>query len=113
MCFQLSDEWADSQMDVDGGKGCLGSLVMLKRQHPHLKVVLSIGGGSASANFAPVAASAAARDKFGRSARGLVETSGLDGIDSEFLCHLTSYKDSKTVRHVTVCAMIYGSLTDN
>ena len=55
----------------------------LKAEHEYLKLILSIGGGSASQNFATVAASAATRDNFGRSAKGLVEASGFDGIDSE------------------------------
>jgi chitinase len=71
-------------MPVDGATGCLGSFLRLKQQHQHLKLVLSIGGGAASQNFATVAASAATRDNFGRSAKGLVEASGFDGLDSEF-----------------------------
>lgn len=70
-------------MEVDGSRGCLGSLAAIKTQKPHLKVILSIGGGGSSHNFATVAASAALRDNFGRSARGLVTASGLDGIDSK------------------------------
>jgi chitinase len=70
-------------MPVDGATGCLGSLLRLKQEHAYLKLVLSIGGGAASHNFAVVAASAATRDNFGRSARGLVEASGFDGIDSK------------------------------
>lgn len=58
----------------------------LKQEHGYLKLILSIGGGAASQNFPTVAASAATRDNFGRSARGLVEASGFDGIDSMFLC---------------------------
>lgn len=54
----------------------------LKQKHPHLRVVLSIGGAQASQVFPTVAASAVLRDNFARSARGLVEASGLDGIDS-------------------------------
>lgn len=64
-------------------KGCLGSLMLLKQQKPHLKVILSIGGGAASENFAQVAASGLLRDNFARSAAGLVRESGLDGIDSK------------------------------
>jgi chitinase len=79
----LSDEWADLQMDVDGAKGCLGSFMILKQRYPHLKVVLSIGGGAASQNFASVAANPVARDNFARTAYSLVQASGLDGIDSE------------------------------
>lgn len=70
-------------MEVDGSRaGCLGSFTRLKRQHQHLQLIISIGGGGASQNFASVAASAATRDNFGRSAKGLVDASGFDGIDS-------------------------------
>jgi chitinase len=79
----LSDEWADAQMPVDGAVGCLGSFMRLKEQYKYLKLILSIGGGGASQNFAAVAASAVSRDNFGRSAKGLVEASGFDGIDSK------------------------------
>lgn len=57
----------------------------LKEQHGYLKLILSIGGGAASQNFATVASSAATRDNFGRSARGLIDASGFDGIDSRDL----------------------------
>ncbi|TAQ91621.1 hypothetical protein B7494_g14 [Chlorociboria aeruginascens] len=80
----LSDEWADTQMSVDGASGCLGSLMQIKKQHEHLQVILSIGGGSGSQNFAAVASTAAARDNFGKSAKGLVEASGFDGVDIDW-----------------------------
>lgn len=60
----------------------------LKQKHPHLRVILSIGGGQSSQVFPTIAASAVLRDNFGRSARGLVEASGLDGIDSMHLSPL-------------------------
>jgi chitinase len=69
-------------MDVDGAKGCLGSFMALKQEKPHLKVLLSIGGSGGCQHFATVAASAALRDNFGKSAKGLVVASGFDGIDS-------------------------------
>lgn len=74
------------KMTCDGAPtGCLGSFIRLKQQHTYLKVILSVGGGGpASQNFASVAASGAARDNFGRSARGLIDASGLDGIDSKY-----------------------------
>ncbi|TVY52286.1 Endochitinase B1 [Lachnellula cervina] len=80
----LSDEWADAQMPVDGATGCLGAFMRLKQQHEYLKVILSIGGGAASQNFAAVASSAVTRDNFGQSAKGLVEASGFDGIDIDW-----------------------------
>lgn len=72
-------------MDVDGVKGCLGSFMVLKQQHPHLKVILSIGGAAASQNFAAVASSPIARDHFAKTASNLVHASGLDGLDSKLL----------------------------
>lgn len=81
---QLGDEWADARAPVDGVQGGLGSLMHLKQRHPHLQVVLSIGGSTASEVFPVVASSTLLRDNFARSALGLVEASGLDGIDSEY-----------------------------
>lgn len=54
----------------------------LKQKYRHLRVVLSIGGAQSSQVFPTIAASSVLRDNFARSARGLVEASGLDGIDS-------------------------------
>lgn len=54
----------------------------LKQRYPHLQVILSIGGGASAETFPIVASSTILRDNFARSARGLVEASGLDGIDS-------------------------------
>lgn len=79
----MSDEWADAGAPVDGVQGGLGSLMHLKQKHPHLRVVLSIGGGNSSEIFPIVASSTLLRDNFARSAKGLVEASGLDGIDSK------------------------------
>lgn len=69
---------------MDGVQGGIGSLMHLKQKHPHLQVVLSIGGGAASSVFPIVAGNAVLRDNFARSALGLIEASGLDGIDSQF-----------------------------
>ena len=55
----------------------------LKQKYPHLQVVLSIGGVGSDETFPIVASNTILRDNFARSARGLVEASGLDGIDSE------------------------------
>ncbi|KAK3907069.1 glycoside hydrolase [Staphylotrichum tortipilum] len=77
----LSDEYADTRAPCDGVQGALGSLMHLKQRYPHLQVVLSIGGGDSAETFPIVASNAVLRDNFARSARGLVEASGLDGID--------------------------------
>ncbi|KAI0595571.1 family 18 glycoside hydrolase [Biscogniauxia sp. FL1348] len=80
----LSDEWADAKAPCDGVIGGLGSLMHLKQAHPHLRVVLSIGGSMSSETFPIVASNTLLRDNFARSARGLVEASGLDGIDIDW-----------------------------
>lgn len=82
---QLSDEWADTQMEVDGHKGCLRSFQALKMGFPHLKVVLSVGGaGKGSEPFAALAGDEQARHRFGDSARDLCLAYSLDGIDSTY-----------------------------
>ncbi|KAH8717156.1 Endochitinase B1 [Beauveria bassiana] len=77
----LGDEWADIRAPVDGVDGGLGSLMQLKQQHRHLKVLLSIGGPAASGVFVSIASTPATRHNFAHTAAGLVMASGLDGVD--------------------------------
>ena len=55
----------------------------LKQRHPYLQVLLSIGGNESAELFPLIAANTLYRDNFARAALGLVEASGLDGIDSK------------------------------
>lgn len=57
----------------------------LKQRYAHLQVILSIGGTGSADTYPIVASNAILRDNFARAARGLVEASGLDGIDSAAL----------------------------
>jgi len=89
--LQLSDDWADTQIDVAGvgdvpaTKGCLNSFALLKKKYTRLRVVLSVGGGGkGSEPFAAVARDPACRQRFAQSALGLVQQFGIDGIDSEY-----------------------------
>lgn len=69
-------------MPVDGTEGCLRAFVRLKQRYPRMRVILSVGGGGkGSENFAAVAHSRSRLDTFVRSARALVDSFGLDGID--------------------------------
>ena len=82
----MYDTYADTQMMVDGAQGCLGAFSAIKRRYPHLKLLLSIGGGGpAGQSFAAVAANPVARENFGRTARDLVRQYRLDGIDGTYL----------------------------
>ena len=80
---QLSDDWADDKIEVDGTNGCLRACAALKQRFAHLKVILSIGGsGKGGEHFAQVAADAVKRETFASTARQLVDSYRLDGVDS-------------------------------
>lgn len=88
--MQLSDEWADAQIDVPGNddipaaKGCLNSFAAVKKKYSKLRVVLSVGGGGeGSKPFAGVARDPAKRERFAQTCLGLVQQFGIDGIDSK------------------------------
>jgi chitinase len=88
--LQLSDEWADAQIEVAGRddvpatQGCLNSFALLKRKYSRLRVVLSVGGGGkGSEPFAAVAQDPEKRDRFAQTALGLVQQFRIDGIDSK------------------------------
>ena len=87
---QLSDEWADAQIQVAGAEGipettgCLNSFAEIKKKYNRLRVVLSVGGGGkGSEPFAEVARQQHTRERFAQSALELVQRLGIDGIDSE------------------------------
>lgn len=81
----LSDEHADIQIAVDGAQGCLNALKNLKGQYPGLKTLLSMGGGGAgSSHFASMASSSTARENFASSAKHMLDTYELDGLDIDW-----------------------------
>ncbi|MCJ1242969.1 hypothetical protein MMC30_000165 [Trapelia coarctata] len=83
--ISLSDEVADTEIEVDGAQGCIQALTQLKRQYPSLKIVLSIGGGgTGSAHFPRIASDNTLRTIFARSARTLVDMYDFDGIDIDW-----------------------------
>lgn len=91
----LTDSWADEQIHWadkgdswnDSGNnlyGCFNQFRQLKQKNRHLKLIISIGGWSYSANFAPATDSPEKRQKFVDSAIAIVENYGLDGLDLDW-----------------------------
>lgn len=83
---RISEQTIDGQADKWGDKddnnlfGNLKQFYLLKRENRHLKVSLSVGGWSWSANFSTVAADPKKRAVFSQSAATLVQDLALDGI---------------------------------
>lgn len=97
---QHLDEKASLHLPVDTTTGCLSALTTLRRTtHPHLKLVLSIGGGSGSTPFPTIAASPALRDRLALSLRALVDQIGFDGIDLDWE-HPTTPTDGANYLHL-------------
>ncbi|KAK0648196.1 glycoside hydrolase superfamily [Cercophora newfieldiana] len=78
------DERADSVIPVDGETGALAALAKLKRQHPHLHTLVSIGGGSGSAEFPALAANLSARANFACNVKDFVTKHNFDGVDIDW-----------------------------
>jgi chitinase len=64
--------------------GNFRQLQLLKKKHPHLKTLISVGGWSLSGPFSDVAATEESRKKFTRSCVAFMSKYGFDGIDLDW-----------------------------
>ncbi|KAI1075468.1 glycoside hydrolase superfamily [Whalleya microplaca] len=79
------DSHADTAISADNTQGCLAALAQLKQAHPHLRTLVSLGGGGAnSASFPALASNPTARATLARSIRAFVDAHGLDGVDVDW-----------------------------
>lgn len=67
-----------------GFRGNFGQFQVLKQTYPNLKAILSIGGGTMSDKFSPMAASAAGRKVFTETAVAFVRKYKMDGVDIDW-----------------------------
>jgi GH18 family chitinase len=65
-------------------RGNFGALIRLKRQFPHLRTMISIGGWTLSSPFSDAALTPASRLKFAQSAVAFMKKYGFDGVDIDW-----------------------------
>ncbi|KAK3376924.1 glycoside hydrolase superfamily [Lasiosphaeria ovina] len=82
--LRFADERADIVVPVDGEKGGLAALAKAKRENPHIRTLISVGGGSGSAEFPALAGNPQARAKFATEVEEFVAKWSFDGVDIDW-----------------------------
>ena len=96
----LKEEHLHYSIDIDGVYGGLRACTRLKQQNPDLEVLVSIGGGEASASgqFLDIAGHPHKIRRLAESARNLVELFSLDGVDIDWEHISTKEEGSQYLR---------------
>ena len=88
----VGDSWVDTEKPFSGDswedtgkvKGHFSQLQKLKKEHTHIKTLISVGGWTWSGNFSKVAASDEGRKRFADSAVRFLTQYGFDGVDIDW-----------------------------
>lgn len=86
----LGDPWADTQFPYPGDKdgepllGNFKQLQLLKKAHPTLQTLMSVGGWTWSGRFSDVALTDDSRQKFAQSCVSMMMQYGFNGIDIDW-----------------------------
>lgn len=65
-------------------RGNFNQLIQLRKKHPHLKTLISVGGWTLSGPFSDVALTEESRTKFAKSCVAFIKKYGFDGVDIDW-----------------------------
>ncbi len=100
----IIDPWADLERAIGPDKwdtplrGNFGAYARIKAAHPHLRVLIAVGGWFDSGRFSEVAATPAARAKFAASVRAFCLQYGFDGVDLDWEYPVVATDVNRNVR---------------
>ncbi|CAF1137588.1 unnamed protein product [Adineta ricciae] len=86
----IGDPWADIKKPFQGDignqslQGNFNQLIKLKEKYPHLRTLISVGGGTRSGKFSDIAVSDRSRSIFAASCVEFIQKYGFDGIDIDW-----------------------------
>ncbi len=80
----IDKAYAGDKWDPGVLRGNFNQLLQLKRKHPHLKTLISVGGWTLSGPFSDAALTDASRGKLARSCVAFMVKYGFDGVDIDW-----------------------------